>query len=1518
MGLTPTSVVFPTLSQKFLKRSFCLISLLLLVNLTSLKAQSIQIQGGEDSLSFHIEHLFAPLDTAPITTGVLLDKSLDFIGYENFRIGATNLDTADINSFGQMYARLSSSWHLNGNTYLPDPKDAYCAEATSMINNDTIPIVILADKFNVFKEYALSAQLIDFTNNQLHDVVGRSESPYLEDSIFMASPLINNTSNKILTFVVKSDQVFSRLGSLQYLEIDFGDGQGLVTVYPDIPLTITYPSSGMKLMSITGFFSGGISGAGLSTLFILDTDEEIQRVPDFVETLNADGTQAGFVLEFFLKCPEAGLRKPLVIINGYDPPQKEKLGITRTADIMFFFLSKVPGLSANPAATMEEWITNNDFDLVWLTYKDGGAPLVNLSLGVKEAIKKINELKAANGSRHQNVIAGVSHGGVVGKFALLDMEELGIDHETDVFINFDEGNRGANVSLAAQHMLKHLLNMVIRGKPLKDYIPLATEIEDIFKARALKDLIEFSAWGVNEIISQTKPIFFENLLSKGINNDSRLFHCTYLTIANGSLIGIRQQNSDGSQKNPGSALLDFNASVNSGLFGRIELDLTLNNLPNEPVTPTLLYKGKFAHKILWGAITTWSSEKEVKVTDTKPLDTAPGGNMGFTSNEAETFLQPLSTIIGSGLPIPIGPFCITPAVSSVDLRDPEFQNLQFDMSDIPNVISNGITRTHAYIGPVDDSHNGKHNLMHPSLTAQNMPFFLSWSLTDIQMETPNFTSGRIYNLGTSRTPFNMTNFDLQPRRTLNGVYESITLSNNSEIWFNRQGKIGFQDVNANGQNVTNTSRDYFISLDECTSSSAPEVRIEGGSNMIIGQSNVNNFAHVNVERGSKVIIGDEGEMLVEDNSSLTVFRESKVIIEDGGFAHFVWGSKAILEEGSEFIVKDGATLRLSQYAQLIVKNGASLIIEPGATIQLWDGDNSHGNAAILIDGEIQILGDFIFSGNGHFVFQEKHSLVISQQTWTFLGDGREFRNITIESSEFKVPANKVVFFKECIIECVSDGSIVVPESASLRTDEIDFESIDSKFAIQAIYPKRLTLNNTDFSGFSTIAIEVSGYDFIPGFLSFTDCQFEDNLYPLIVYDASSLMLSRCQFHGNGLSQMGIALSNVREASLRDVLIEDCLTGLDVGDSKYVRLSRCTIEHNQIGVYSFGGSNFFLYDDTRINENTIGMDIFGEENWDNGYLVSSGLVHFDCARLTGNEIGITGIDVLLSIDGPTHAHARGSGVIKPNTFINGTNSGDLLFDIELIDRNIPLILARNNYWGMSNPVGNIAYSITKNSNQVPITLSPFETSLPGACPSDGGGVIVLPEPETIKGEFSSSGLWSPAGEWGCLCQDTTQTSHYVNGFFQYGYQSFLADSIEYAESYMDYMATAQTGVDSTGWPDYCGFLQSVAIIFLPDQSTQFKAFDANLIVPYINSRNTNDVFIYPNPGQNEINIASAQWDIKRITFYDISGKIYKDIELPGEGIQDHHTLVVSDWLPGIYLVKARTTSGEILLNKWIKN
>ena len=128
------------------------------------------------------------------------------------------------------------------------------------------------------------------------------------------------------------------------------------------------------------------------------------------------------------------LNKPLLIAEGID------IGDMSETDQYFGQLG-----------SLANGLRNGGYDVAVVSF---GRPLESVEVhegGFRNAVSLVHSLKA-NPTMPTSVL-GLSRGGVVARYALAKMEELGVEHHTSLFISYDSPQRGANINGDLQYRI---------------------------------------------------------------------------------------------------------------------------------------------------------------------------------------------------------------------------------------------------------------------------------------------------------------------------------------------------------------------------------------------------------------------------------------------------------------------------------------------------------------------------------------------------------------------------------------------------------------------------------------------------------------------------------------------------------------------------------------------------------------------------------------------------------------------------------------------------------------------------------------------------------------------------------------------------------------------------------------------------------------------------------------------------------------------------------------------------------
>jgi hypothetical protein len=308
----------------------------------------------------------------------------------------------------------------------------------------------------------------------------------------------------------------------------------------------------------------------------------------------------------------------------------------------------------------------------------------------------------------QNVVMGLSMGGLVARIALRQMELDGVNHQTWKYISVDTPHKGANVPVGFQTAIRHLKNFnfwilfqSINYQTLG--LSMVADANNLLNSMAAKQMLVYNT---------TQFYFLDNSVHNAFQQtyDQLGFpqQCQNVCIANGSNNGTLNFP-------PGSPIIDYQLSIplswlppflvgiltlisDNPLIGLVNLlpgssqfrvEYNIDALKNQTVSR--IYKGKvyIRKKIFW-IIPVNTSITDVTVSSTGlPLDGAPGGQYSLS-------------MLSSDLPFPSSAikqskFCFVPTVSALALSNWETkltQNLNGIATPFNDVFTQGANELH--------------------------------------------------------------------------------------------------------------------------------------------------------------------------------------------------------------------------------------------------------------------------------------------------------------------------------------------------------------------------------------------------------------------------------------------------------------------------------------------------------------------------------------------------------------------------------------------------------------------------------------------------------------------------------------------------------------------------------------------------------------------------------------------------------------------------------------------------------
>jgi hypothetical protein len=243
-----------------------------------------------DPVRASLNTVFQHIDKSKIPTGYLEEYGPGFVPFGIFNGQLTDSNRVNIDLWELLYGSFIAS-KIYGTQNLPSMETAMNMVSNySDLKNNLFALPIFLFDYGVLRPQAVNFNLFTISNNQIYDVPGRTQSPYIQKTMFAASPLINGTSTGNVTILLKPDLFFTNTTKvLSTVHIDFNDGSGYMPVLFNVPYTKTYTDTGYKRWKIkitctdntiyqcySEFYVSGITSAPSLT-------ERYSRNPDVLE-----------------------------------------------------------------------------------------------------------------------------------------------------------------------------------------------------------------------------------------------------------------------------------------------------------------------------------------------------------------------------------------------------------------------------------------------------------------------------------------------------------------------------------------------------------------------------------------------------------------------------------------------------------------------------------------------------------------------------------------------------------------------------------------------------------------------------------------------------------------------------------------------------------------------------------------------------------------------------------------------------------------------------------------------------------------------------------------------------------------------------------------------------------------------------------------------------------------------------------------------------------------------------------
>mgnify|MGYP003624328272 FL=1 len=554
-------------------KKYLLLLMLGLLSWVSINAQT-------DAYRNAINPVFQNLDKGPITTGLLLDYGVTLSEPELYNGILSSNNIMSRMEWSLLYTTIVTSkikttpYTLSGPDVVKNTMKSYMASEGDKINIST-----LFYEYNKIKPTAISSNLLYISNNKLYDVVGRPSTPYESKLTFGAAPSLNEVSGSFQTFKLRSALHYTNTSkTLASRQVDLDDGLGYQSVAWNGELTSNYGVDGEKTIKVKFTYTDATVVYSHFKIFVSNTTPLISQAAStslaggtFTQVFPHSGgayTPQAFMGGFAkgkvtvdLADGHTGIVKPLIIVEGFDPINTNNFNDVDDSGLQGFGIEIQAG-----GLTLHNELSNQGYDIVFLNFTNSTTYIQRNALLLEEVIKWVNAEKAANSSTEKNAVMGFSMGGLVARYALADMEDKNINHQTGLYVSMDTPHQGANVPVGLQAAFRHLSNIsfkvgVLGITPvtvsLDDFVDL-NEVREIFDSPAaqhlLRNYVPQSTLSLS-INSTAHNAFIQDLKSQGLSGSNGYpsrWGIRNVAIANGAECGGDQGFT------AGSSLMNFN------------------------------------------------------------------------------------------------------------------------------------------------------------------------------------------------------------------------------------------------------------------------------------------------------------------------------------------------------------------------------------------------------------------------------------------------------------------------------------------------------------------------------------------------------------------------------------------------------------------------------------------------------------------------------------------------------------------------------------------------------------------------------------------------------------------------------------------------------------------------------------------------------------------------------------------------------------------------------------------------
>lgn len=333
-----------------------------------------------------VDSILGNLDFTEVTSQVLYNKGFDMWNWAYYD-GTMPSDSAahSAGQWGWMQVQAVTSF-LDSYDPLPDPS-VYSDLMIGLTDEDPIPIATLWLDYHRIREDAVDEGLmyIDPVDSTLHDIFPRPESPYIRDTTFMGTTLLQNIRVGTRQLVFMDTLQMGNIGLSYTISLNLNDGAGWRSITPGTPISVTFDSLGTKYFTIRFTDSSSREWFARTRVEIIEDpyaeDTESFRTGGYSAAPDLSVTTIpGVRLDIFFGNDCRKILKPFIFIEGFNPSSLQN----QTWEEMERRLNRNPfdGNTILTPTGNTTWRNLHDsgYDVIYVDFADGAGDIFDMGM----------------------------------------------------------------------------------------------------------------------------------------------------------------------------------------------------------------------------------------------------------------------------------------------------------------------------------------------------------------------------------------------------------------------------------------------------------------------------------------------------------------------------------------------------------------------------------------------------------------------------------------------------------------------------------------------------------------------------------------------------------------------------------------------------------------------------------------------------------------------------------------------------------------------------------------------------------------------------------------------------------------------------------------------------------------------------------------------------------------------------------------------------------------------------------